>query len=462
MATIQKRGNSYRIKISCGYDPNGKQIIHSQTWTPDPQKTQKQNEKSLQQAAILFEKQVNDGAYLDGSIKFADFAEKWLTGYAEKQLQPKTLHSYKQLLERIIPAIGHIRLDKLQPSHLISFYANLQENGIRGDVKYRAVNGFTDTFKQVQLTKIEFAKKASVSVYVVNSCLSGKNIEKKSAQLVSKALGYDMKILFAPVDNKNVLSSKTILYYHRVISSILSTAVHWQIILANPAERVKPPKVKRKEAKFLDDKQTQKVLELLADEPIKYRTGIALLIYSGLRRGELCGLRWSDINWDNHTIAINRASQYIPGQGIFDKTPKNETSIRTIKLASEIFIILNEYKAWQDSERSKLEDRWIGDDRLFTTWDGGPIHPDTLSDWFSAFVKKKDLPDVTIHSLRHTNATLLISGGVPLKVVADMLGHAQPTTTANIYSHTIKSVEAAAAEVMENILDPTSRKNKKV
>jgi integrase len=88
------------------------------------------------------------------------------------------------------------------------------------------------------------------------------------------------------------------------------------------------------------------------------------------------------------------------------------------------------------------------------------MHPDTLSDWFTAFVKKHDLPDVSIHSLRHTNATLLISGGVPLRVVADMLGHAQPTTTVNIYTHAIKSATAVAANTLENILNPISKKEK--
>lgn len=454
MATILKHGNTYRIRVSCGYDLSGAQIMKSVTWRPDPDKTQRQNEKALEQEAVLFEKKVKDGLYLDGSIKLAEFIEQWLKDYAAQQLAPKTLFRYKELLERILPALGHLHMDKLQPHHLVAFYSSLQESGIRGDMKYKPTDRFLALLKETGLTNIKIAEKADVSPSVLTSCSAGKNISKKSAELLTNYFERKFNTLFKPATAPKSLSNKTVLYYHRLLSSILTTAVQWQVILSNPAARVKPPKVEYKEAKYLDDEQAKHVLDLLTLEPIKYRTGIALLIYSGLRRGELCGLRWSDIDFANKTVSITKSTQYLPGKGIFDKEPKNKSSVRVIKLPADIFILLRDYRAWQLEERLKLADRWIDDDRLFTAWNGAPMHPDTLSDWFHDFVKKNDLPDISIHSLRHTNATLLISGGVPLRVVADMLGHAQPTTTANIYTHSIKSATAAAADTLGDILSP--------
>ena len=124
MATIKKRGNSYLIRVSCGYDMQGKQIVHSMTWKPEKDMTVKQMEKEAQRQAVLFEEKCKRGLYLSGNIRFADFAEKWFTDYAEKQLKETTKNRIKYLLEQINKAIGHIPLEKIQPIHLIRFYDN--------------------------------------------------------------------------------------------------------------------------------------------------------------------------------------------------------------------------------------------------------------------------------------------------------------------------------------------------
>lgn len=133
MATIQKRGNSYKIVVSCGYDLNYKQIRRSMTWTPALGMTERQIKKELDRQAVLFEERCRTGQVLDGNIKFADFAEKWFTDYAEKQLRPRTVQRYRDMMQRINAAIGHIRVDRLQPHHLMQFYSNLEESGVRSD-----------------------------------------------------------------------------------------------------------------------------------------------------------------------------------------------------------------------------------------------------------------------------------------------------------------------------------------
>ena len=139
MASIEKRSeNTYRIAVSNGYDSKGKKIRKYKTVKLDNSLTEKQKEKELQKQAVLFEQIVESGTFLDGEkITFGEFINKWLIDYAENRLALSTLNPYKMRLEkRIIPALGHIKLSKLQPHHLLEFYNNLAEGGIRLDKYY--------------------------------------------------------------------------------------------------------------------------------------------------------------------------------------------------------------------------------------------------------------------------------------------------------------------------------------
>ena len=119
-------------------------------------------------------------------------------------------------------------------------------------------------------------------------------------------------------------------------------------------------------------------------------------------------------------------------------------------------MLLREYKAWQDKRKAELGDQWQEHDRLYTQWNGVPIHPQTISDWFRKFLNRhKELPRVRLHSLRHSNATLLISEGVDIRTVSNRLGHAQTSTTLNIYSHALQSRDAAAADCLDMALNDT-------
>ena len=120
MATIQKRGNSYRIMVSAGYTAEGKQLRKGMTWTPAPGMTEKQTQKELERQAVLFEEKVKSGLYLDGNIRFQDFAERWFRDYAEGHLRERTLDRYRGLAERTYQAIGHIRICLLYTSLLVT------------------------------------------------------------------------------------------------------------------------------------------------------------------------------------------------------------------------------------------------------------------------------------------------------------------------------------------------------
>lgn len=462
MATVTKRGNAYKITVSCGYDLDGKQIRRHTTWTPEPGITAKQEAKELERQKVLFEERCRTGQVLDGSVRFADFADQWYADYANKHLRPKTLARYKHMMPRINAAIGHIRVDKLQPHHLIAFYENLSEAGIRDDTKYLCKIDFKALLQEKKMTKTSLAPLADVSLSVLNSITNGRNIARTSAENISKAMELPMAQLFKPVEENGTLSSKTILHHHRLISSILSTAVQWQVIFSNPCERVKPPKVEKSDPHYLDETEAAYMLELLEAEDIQYRTAIQLLLYTGFRRGELLGLEWPDIDFNNQVIHVRRSSLYLPDKGIFEDDTKNATSERAIKVSAAAFQSLREFEVWQKEQRLKMGDQWQHSNRLFTAWNGKPMHPDTLTGWFHDFVVRNKLPQISIHSLRHTNATLLIANKTPITTVADRLGHATPATTGKIYAHAIKSADAAAAEALENILAPVSNSQNKI
>ena len=391
--TIEKRGNSFRLIVYAGYVVQGKQIRHKKTIKFEA-KTEKAKLREAKKALGMFQSEVEKGQYF-GSAKmtFKEFVDWWLQDYAEVDgnLAPKTLYRYKEILNsRIIPALGHMKITEIRPMHLIKFYKSLQQDGIRKDAKTGG------------------------------------------------------------------LSNKTILQHHAIISSILGDAVQWEVIPFSPAAKVTPPKVKKAEVAYYDEEETAALLAALEKEPpeaLRYKVAVILALTTGCRRGELLGLEWSDIDFENSIINIQRAAQYLTGVGHFTKEPKNDSSKRIIPIPTSMITLLKKYKAYQSQEKLKVGDLWKGSNKLFLTWEGRPMYPGTISQWFKKFLQRHKLKEITFHGLRHTAATLLIGKGVGDRIVASLLGHADPSTTKSIYAKSLKSAERAAADLMESIIN---------
>ena len=338
---------------------------------------------------------VQKGMYVEGkSLKFTDFVEIWKRDYGSKELAPSTYKRYLGILEsRIIPFFGHFRVDKIKPTDIMQFYDLLSK----------------DT--QIVRRKDNNGKK------------TGKP-----------------------------LSPKTILEHHRLLRAMLQKAVYWQMIPYNPASRVRPPKAKKPNINFYDDAQTIALIKALEGEELKFRVIILLTIFTGLRRGEVLGLEWQDINFKNSSLTVRQASQYVSSIGIYTKDPKTETSNRIISIPESIIKLLKEYKREQLKNRLRLGDKWIETDRLFVQWNGAPMHPDTITRWFRQFLEDKNLPHITFHGLRHTHATLLISQGLDVRTVSNRLGHAQTSTTLNFYAHAFAKMDREASDKLDNLL----------
>ena len=280
---------------------------------------------------------------------------------------------------------------------------------------------------------------------------------QKTAVAYSGAFDTSISSLFTAQEKS--LASRTILHHHRLLSAIFQQAVYDEVIETNPCARTKPPRVEQYEARYLDEKQAEELLTLVfekAEHP--FDVIIPLILHTGIRRGEACGLEWDDIDFEREIISINRASLYLPDKGVFSDETKTYSSKRVIKVGNDIINLLKDFKVWQDNEAEKLGDQWINSNRLFTAWNGAPINPCTVTAWFHHFVNQNNLPECSIHSLRHTNASLLIFSGVPITTTSKRLGHSTTATTTKIYAHAIASADETAASVIQSILPIKAKK----
>ena len=460
MANITERKNkdgstSYLIRVFVDEKSSGKQTVKSMTYKPDAGMTKRQIEKQLSETVMIFENKVKNGlsAY-DGSIKFEDYAAMWLES---AQIAPATRSGYDNYIKRINAAIGHIKLQNLKGYHLEMFYKNLAEDGVKEQGRYAVTEKLDGIMNGSKISQNNLSEIAGVSSATIAAAKNGNRISIQCAEKIADALDKPLKDVFVVHENTSGLSDKTILHHHRLISAILSKAKKEQIIQYNVAkEHTTAPKVKRKEARYLDDEQARKLVMLLMDEKdIRVRTSIMLALYSGIRRGELCGLSWRDIDEKHGIIHILRASQYQRKRGVVEVETKNISSKRVIKLPPLIFELLRQYKVWWMEQKDKNGDRWRGEEeRLFIKNNGRPLHPDTINFWLDKFIKKNGIERFTPHSLRHTFTTLQITAGVDIRTVQARTGHAQASTLTNTYAHSIKTAAEAAAELLDDILTP--------
>ena len=364
-------------------------------------KTVHGTKKDAEVELAKFVTEVQNGLVIDGkSLKFYEFTEIWKRDYGSKELAPSTYKRYCRMLEtRLLQYFGHFYINKIKPTDIMKFYDLLE----------------------------------------------------KDTQLVRKKGNNGSK-------TKKPLSGKTILEHHRLLRAMLHKAVYWQLIVANPAERVQPPKARKPKRKSYDDEQTKILLEnleLLSSEDTKYKVAIILTVFTGVRLGELMGLEWQDVDFKNGIISINRSSQYLSDMGVFTKVPKTESSIREIAIPEFIISLLEEYKLWYEEQKSVYGELWTNSDRLFVQADGKPMHPSTISKWFVKYVGQIGLPVINFHGLRHTNASLLVAQNIDIAVISARLGHAQISTTLDFYVHPLLSHNRKAGYALENLLLPT-------
>ena len=242
------------------------------------------------------------------------------------------------------------------------------------------------------------------------------------------------------------LSAKTILEHHRLISTVLEQAVKEGLVPFNVASRATLPKAEHKEVNYFQPEQVAAIRDALELEPIKWKTLVHLLLITGARRGEILGLKWDNVDFAGNRIYICNSVLYSADVGIYETTPKTERSKRYITLPVESMRLLREYRVWQIERRLQLGGYYQDRGFLFTQEDGGPMHPDSVTDWLNKFSIRHGLPHINAHAFRHTLASMLYFNGVDSVSISKRLGHARVSTTTDIYSHLIAQADEAASE----------------
>ena len=259
------------------------------------------------------------------------------------------------------------------------------------------------------------------------------------------------------IDNPK-LSPATIRRKLTVLQSVLTQAVKLGLISQNPADskRLTLPKMVKPKIEIFSKQAAAQMLECLESEPLQFQVLVQLAIMSGCRCGELCALKFSDFDYDNYKLTVERSAYKIKGQPIAIKPPK-DYEVRTISLNPHCIELVKMLRAEKNREAQKLGSAWKGSDWVFTQYDGTIINPQTPTVQFSKFLKRHGLEHKKFHALRHSSATLLLYGGANIKTVQQRLGHADIVTT-NKYLHAVQEADEQAPFILQDMLF-TQKKN---
>lgn len=245
------------------------------------------------------------------------------------------------------------------------------------------------------------------------------------------------------------LSATTIKHHHQNISKALNDAVHNEVLKYNVAKNARTPKVEKFKAKFLSQEQTKQLLKLFKGSTIELP--VILATYSGMRRSEVLGLKWSYVDLDNNTITVAETLQQNTGGSYTDK-PKTDSSYRTLPINDEIRAILIAQKQRQAEYGKLLGDKYEVSDYVCTLLNGKAIQPNYLTKQFHKLIATSDLPNIRFHDLRHSVASNLIACGISVVEVAEWLGHSSSTTTLDFYAHADLNSKLLIAKQMQSIM----------
>lgn len=407
MPTITPRKNkngeitSYTIRVYRGYDRSGNRLKPFTTsYKPPKDLTPRQAEKEAQKFADKFETECLHFGEANSSLRLSDFVPKYLE-VAKTTLSPATYEFYNyNINDYIIPALGHLKLKDIRPAHIQQYIKQLTD------------------------------------------------LPKRTRGRLSESGG--------------TIAASTVRRYLTVLQSIFKQAVKQGLLNENPAnvEHLTLPKAQVPKVDIFTKQEAAQMLAALENEDLQFQTLIQLAIFTGARRGELTALKFSDIDFEQRKITIERSAYKITGQPLATKPPKDYET-RTVTINESCCQLLKMLKREKLAESQRLGSAWCGDDWVFTQWNGEMMNLMTPTKRFSKFLKKNGLKHRKFHSLRHTSATLLLYAGVNIKQVQGRLGHGDIETT-NKYLHLIEEADVEAANKLDIMLLPKPDKAEKI
>jgi len=402
MGYFEKRGeDKWRLVVVTGYKSDGTQErerVNISINDPLLLKSPKKLKDFLTKELMLFEMKVQAGNYITpGKMKFKNFINEWRDKYATDSLSPSSLEVYENIISsRLEPTFGHMMMDQIKAMHILTFIKNLDKPGSRLDGK------------------------------------------------------------------EGSLDSGTIGYIYRVLKNIFTRAVDWKLISENPMVGIAKPKPKdskqkhldqRKNPQYYDEGEAQLVVDALYEETKKWRLLIFGSMFGGCRRGELLGLEWPNVNFEQQTITIeNNIPLSKNGQAI-EKGPKSIASYRTVDMPNWYMEELEEYHEEWKHEKDRLGTKWSGFERQFVFHNGTgvPYYYQHPYKWWKRFCARRKIRFIKFHGLRHSSGTLLLEDETEgnfdsvLKAIQERLGHSRFSTTTDTYVHVTKKVKNKTA-----------------
>ena len=350
--------------------------------------------------------------YTKSRQKVSDYFAWWLADVAAPRCSPKTLRTYSDLVRlHIVPELGRIDVGKLTAQHIQTF-----------------------------LRKKELERKYSpeqVEALVRERERAG-NLSPEQRQALRREKEQERKH-----------SPRTVAHIQGVLRTALNDGVRLGVLARNVAALTDPPRRHTVEREPLTAEEARALLA--AAESDRLAALYRLALTPGLRRGELLGLRWQDVDLDAGRLRVVRTLQRVNGV-IVVKEPKTERSRRTLSLGPAAVAALRAHRDRQEFERKAAGTRWRESGHVFTTTIGTTIDPDRLNKGYKALLKRAGLRDQRFHDLRHTAATLMLRDGLPVHEVSAVLGHSQTSTTLNVYSHVLPGAHERAAAAMDRLL----------
>ena len=245
---------------------------------------------------------------------------------------------------------------------------------------------------------------------------------------------------------------RTVRITHNILHKALEKAVRYRLILYNPCHGAALPRYKHGEMKVLDQSQVTTFLIAAQDSP--YQALYHLAVVTGMRQGELFGLKWSDLQWTSGILHVQRQAHDIAGKGASFSEPKTKSGRRTIALGDNTLQVLRQHRNSEPGRISTAGNRWKDNDLIFPSTFGTPINPSNMRLDFNQVLVKAGLPKIRFHDLRHTAASLMLNHGVPAIVVSKILGHSKPSITLDIYGHLYVEMKDEAAKLMDQLVSP--------
>lgn len=254
---------------------------------------------------------------------------------------------------------------------------------------------------------------------------------------------------------KKNLSSAYVRSMSAIIGKIFANAHKWELIDRNPATVVSRPRVGRKEMRVWTLDQSEQFLRSTVDR--RWYIVYAIALRTGMRRGEILALKWSDIDFESSVIHVQRTLSFTKSRYVFSE-PKTAGSNRMIPIPETLINELRRHRKRQQEARLKLGAAFQDHDLVVTTWKGTPVYPSDIDRDFVQVIKETGLPRIRFHDLRHTHATILLRLGEHPKVVAERLGHSSVTVTLDTYSHVLPDMQRGLVDRLEEAIRATKRR----